>query len=384
MRTLGLVVVMGATGWAFVACGDDSGTTGSSGSGGASSSTSTSSSSTSTTSGPTSGPASSSSDTSGPTSTSTGDGGDVTQGTSQAVGPGGSGGAGSTGTEATGGGTGTGGAPACSDLPAGPFEPVLFTDVLDGSEDIALDGLGNLAGKNGTDMVLVDADGVTTEILAQDIPSAFGTRFDGDGNLIVALPNQGRVVSISPGGAVEDLAEGLSGPNGIHVSSDGRIWVTELPAGRIQTIVPGEPPVQFIGDGVAATVNGVFVDEARGIVFFTNYSAGQVRRVDLDQPGDPVLVASVDGALFDGLTMDACGNVYAVDQGNARVYRIFTDAAGDAIGDPELVAALPTGVANAQFGRGPGFSPTTLYMAGTPGSVYAIDLGVEGAPQVGP
>lgn len=166
---------------------------------------------------------------------------------------------------------------------------------------------------------------------------------------------------------------------------DGTIWVTELPAGRIQTIAPGagygEP---FLPAGEADAVNGIFVDEDRGIVFFTNYAQGELWRVDVAATEEPTLVASIDGAALDGLTMDVCGNIYAVDQGNDRVFRVRTDADGDAVGDAELIAQLPSNVANAQFGRGAGFSPTTLYAAGNPGDVYAIDVGVVGAPQAGP
>jgi hypothetical protein len=46
----------------------------------------------------------------------------------------------------------------------------------------------------------------------------------------------------------------------------------------------------------------------------------------------------------------------------------------------ELLADFPKNVANAQFGAGAGFDASTLYAAGTPGSVYAVPLGVPGAP----
>jgi hypothetical protein len=62
------------------------------------------------------------------------------------------------------------------------------------------------------------------------------------------------------------------------------------------------------------------------------------------------------------------------------MYRIKLDASGAAVGEPELLAGFAKNVANAQFGSGPGFDPMTLYAVGTPGSIYAVPVGVPGAP----
>jgi len=347
-------------------CGDDT-TVGTGGAGGATSSSDASSNASSSVSG------------SGSPQGTGGDGGSGDGGNAETTG--GTGGAGGDGT----GGTGGEAAFDCDDLPAGPFEPTLFYDGFDGSEDIAFDGLGHLAGKQGAALILVDAELNETVLFDDDLSDAFGTRFAPDGSIVVALPGVGEVVKIDVDGSANVLADDFSGPNGIHITMDGTVWVTELPAGRIQTIAPGagfgEP---FLPAGEAPAANGVYVDEDRGIVFYTNYSAGEVWRVDVDGATDPQQVASVDGAALDGLTMDVCGNIYAVDQGNSVVYRVRTDASGDLVGEPERIADLPTGVANAQFGRGSGFSSTTLYAAGSPGDVYAIEVGVAGAPQAGP
>ena len=47
---------------------------------------------------------------------------------------------------------------------------------------------------------------------------------------------------------------------------------------------------------------------------------------------------------------------------------------------PELLASFPENVANAQFGLGTGFDVNTLYAVGNPGNVYAVPLGIPGAP----
>jgi hypothetical protein len=79
------------------------------------------------------------------------------------------------------------------------------------------------------------------------------------------------------------------------------------------------------------------------------------------------------------MVMDACGNLYVVDQGGSRLYRIELDASGAAVSDAQLLATFPQNVANAQFGSGDGFDETALYASGVPGVVYKVVVGVPGA-----
>jgi hypothetical protein len=78
--------------------------------------------------------------------------------------------------------------------------------------------------------------------------------------------------------------------------------------------------------------------------------------------------------------MDACGHLYVVDQGKSDLYRVKLDAAGAAAGAQELMASFPQNVANAQFGSGAGWDAKSLYVAGNPGVVYELAVGVGGAP----
>jgi hypothetical protein len=51
------------------------------------------------------------------------------------------------------------------------------------------------------------------------------------------------------------------------------------------------------------------------------------------------------------MVLDACGNVYVVDQGASKLYRVRLDEAGVATQAPELLATFPTNVANAPLRR---------------------------------
>jgi len=104
--------------------------------------------------------------------------------------------------------------------------------------------------------------------------------------------------------------------------------------------------------------------------------------VPIEPDGSPGTVSEVTtiGGAPDGLTVDACGHLYVVDQQNSRLYRIRLTTGGNAVGTPTLLADFPTGVTNAQFGRGPGFSETATYASGNSGTVYRLEIGVPGAP----
>lgn len=276
-------------------------------------------------------------------------------------------------------GTTTGGI-GCEGLPAGPFTPEVVTDVFGGSEDLAFDGLGYLAAKAGDAVLLVDA-ALSPTTLATPVPKAYGLRFMVGGDLAVALPDDGKILRITRLGVITDLATGLGGPNGLFPGLDGSLWVTEFAGARVSRIRP-DLTTEIIVQGAEATAaNGIVHDIVRQRLFFTNYASGRIASVDVPEggtPGTPIEVVTLQGRP-DGLALDACGHLYAVDQQNSRLYRIWLDPAGVALGEPELLADHPTNVANAQFGRGVGFDPLSIYTAGNPGVIYRIPVGVAGA-----
>jgi sugar lactone lactonase YvrE len=272
----------------------------------------------------------------------------------------------------------------CATLKPGPFTPASIGQLFQGSEDLAFDGKGNIAGKKGNNLILVNAQGSTT--LAALPGQTYGVRFHQDGKLIAAIPGQGKLVTISPAGVVKDLLTGLGGPNGVYVDLDKNIWVTEFNGSKVDRLSPdGTKTVFASGTQLAQAANGVVIDASKKILFYSEYAKGKINRMASDQPNSTVTnVATITGAALDGMVLDSCGNVYAVDQGSSKLYRVRIDANGNAAQAPELLAQFPTNVANAQFGAGPGFDPKKLYVTGNPGTVYTIDLGITGAPVAQP
>jgi len=300
-----------------------------------------------------------------------GNGGESVGGGGQGGGVGGS----AQGGSAQGGSAQGGSAPLCTGLPTGEVASLEFFDGFNGSEDAAFDGTGGLVAKNGSSLERVDAAKAVTTV-APLTSAAYGLRFNSAGDLFVALPQAGKIVKVT-GGQVTDFKTGLSGPNGVHVDSAGNIWVTEFGGGRVIKLDPNGDSTTIASQ--LNSPNGVVLDETRNLLFFTGYSQGRLFKTDPAGGAEPIEVAQIGGAALDGLTLDACGNVYAVDQGNSRVYRLDLDADANLVGEPVMLAELPQNVANVQFGVGPGWNTTSLYAAGNPGVVYEIPVGV-GAP----
>ena len=270
----------------------------------------------------------------------------------------------------------------CSSIPAGPFtaEVQFMPAVFSGSEDLAFDGSGSLTAKNGDSVRVVDASGAEVA-LHTDMGPAYGLRYRNNGDVLIAHFMSGNIVQIDPAGRRSNFATGYGGVNGIYPDLEDRVWLTDFSVvGRInadgsyQDIVTGSD---------AAAANGIVYDPDRGFAFFTNYGQGRIRKVAIDDAGEPGAVSEVaviGGTSPDGLSLDICGNLYVVDQGGSRLYRVMLDANAEALGEAEnLLDGGIQNIANAQFGRGGDFDELSLYAAGTPGVVYRVEVGVPGA-----
>lgn len=286
------------------------------------------------------------------------------------------------------GGAGAGPTGECAELAAGPIEPTRITDVFSGSEDFAFNGQGHIVAKQGPNLIRYDATGQTSNFAS--LPgTVLGLKYRPDGTLVAALPDRGTVVKIQPTGQVDRYVEGLSTPNGLSVDADGNVWATETAGNRVVRLNPDATVDEIAGgEPEVSQPNGIVFDPARRVVFYTNAAAGEIRRIDLaardEEPARPALVTTVASAALDGLVLDSCGHLYAVDGKHRGLYRVRLDAGGAALGEPELLASFPTSVANAQFGSGPGFNRRTLYVGGVAGSIYAVALDIGGAPVPAP
>lgn len=275
---------------------------------------------------------------------------------------------------------------ACSNLASGPFTPGELGTIFNGSEDFTFDGAGSIVSRRGQAVVAVNAESQSVRTLGNIASSSWGIRYQANGDLLVASPQQNKIFRLAPDGTVSDFLTGLSGPNGIYVAHDGNVFLAEF-GGRVSKIAPdGTKQVYAQGASFAQGADGIVVDEDKGIVFYDEYQKGKINRIAVDAaPGTaPVAVATIPGAALDGMLLDECGNILVLDNGRSRLFRVRTDVQGNAVGDAELLATFPKNVAAANFGAGPGFDAKTLYVTGNPGVVYTLQLGVGGKNVVHP
>ena len=264
-------------------------------------------------------------------------------------------------------------------LPTPPLSASTFTTGLMDANDLVFDGAGHLLAKNGDDIVSVDSD-EQSQLFATVPGYSYGLRLRANGDAVIALPITDVVAQVAEGGMATNLATGLGLPNLIHVDSDDRVWFTDPGQSAVLRIETDGTVAPIVTGAGASSAGGIVLDEARAILWFTHGTAGQLRFAPIDDAGDAgkVEILTTIAGRLGGLALDACGNLYGIDDENARLYRFALDEAGALIGDAEELVTFANGVYSAQFGRGEGFSETSLYAVGPPGTVFVVDVGVPG------
>lgn len=300
-----------------------------------------------------------------------------------------------TGDDSSGEGTTTGPIGGCDDLPAPPFTitplgnvfPQPFAGI--GSEDIAMTGNGTFIGLSGNELLEADADGNTSDFYAPVSAPLFGLRFTGAGDLLGVNSNTENI-DVFDGVSQEIYADtAFNFGNGIYPDNAGSVWATDFGGNAIYKVNP-DLTVDLVSD-TTMQPNGIFFDEDRGLLFWSRYGTGELHAIPIDDMGEPgadMLVTDLVGQT-DGITMDACGHIYAVDQAGGggmnpcRVDRVHLEPDGSlaAEGVVEIAGGgdLGNGCSNAQFGYGFGDeNDQSLFVTGVLGNIYVIDVGVEG------
>ena len=203
---------------------------------------------------------------------------------------------------------------------------------------------------SGTDRVrTITPAGTPLAIIDATRTSPRGMAVDPDGNfLLVEQTGGGRLVRITPAGVVSVVATGLGTPYGVAVDKGGQIFVTSSTAndGRLFSISPGGAVVEISSDGSRAYFGVVVDPNDRSIVFAADDTDDVVddRLIRVSQTGASLGTVIIFGAGDDprGVAADESGRFTTCLAGANHVVRVNGDG-----GSPTMITADP--LFNLQF-----------------------------------
>lgn len=223
----------------------------------------------------------------------------------------------------------------CSQVPTKP----LSVEELQGPRayhDVAFDKAGNLIGNNNGDLLKTSLGG-KPKILLAGIGTVEGMDSLPNGDLLVVATTDDEfttsLLRVTPEGGQEQIASFDFGAYGVRIGPEGSAYVAAGDAlyrvdlaTKNKKVVPTQfevwsPRVMDYSPDKKKLYVGTLAFEGEG---------GTVYVFDLDENylpvGNPKLFATkVGGGYHDGLSVDACGNVFVADFTETALYRITPD-----------------------------------------------------------
>lgn len=243
-------------------------------------------------------------------------------------------------------------------------------------EDFHFSADGRWVGSTGGHLQAT-AWGGGSEILAPGVGDARGTRYLPDGTVVLAHLDNGTLIRADPAtGSSWVVRAGLTFPNGIAIGVDGMVYLATT--GEILRIDPDDGATEVVAAIANRSFDGLSFSPDFTRLYF-NEEIGRIHFVDFDEngvPGNPVQAVDLPigfASLLDGMTVDACGNLYATEMAG-KVWRITPT------GDIDIAIDLPPGFIPAlNFGPGEGgFERDHLYVQDFIGRMFDVPVGIPG------
>lgn len=271
-------------------------------------------------------------------------------------------------------------AEACLNLPDAPLAiaPVLQAR---GYHDVAPDFGGRIVGFDGAALISADHAG-NAQLFAGGLQGAEGMDWLPDQSLVVAAP--AGLVRVFPNGAQVVIAPDVHA-YGVTVGPDGLVYAADN-GSTIWRVDPDTLEASIYWTNAQSTSfapRTIAFDPDRSLMYVGAFG-DKVYSMAIDRDLTPLAAPRVlsgvggPGAFLDGLTVDACGNLYMPKYELSALFRISPD------GDARLYHQWDRGQYGhgLEWGRGFGDFPTdTLYFPQpyNGNTVLEMRVGVEGA-----
>lgn len=236
---------------------------------------------------------------------------------------------------------------------------------------------GNLVGKNQAGNVRLISPNVSN--------ATSGTRVLASGDWVVNDVWAGVVQRIdATTGAKSVLVSGLVYPNGLEIDGYDQVYVADQTQGIVVQVDANTGYAQQVASGLK-NPNGVILSPDGSILYVGSFGGGAVYAIDRIAPGlwdTPRKILQTNGSDggFDGIHVDACGNVYITEYIHGNVWRITPDGQ-----QKDKMVTLPSSwIPNMRWGSSfGGWDPDLLYVADrTEGRLFALDVGIPGKKHV--
>lgn len=280
----------------------------------------------------------------------------------------------------------------CAALPPGPFE--LAPSAGTATKDLAFDGEGNLVGSDSTTIFKTAHDG-QHDAIAENVSACSGIRYLPNGKLVFAEEFDGRLVVLDEDGEHE-LSSALHSPYGLAVDLDGLVYVADPPMNRVKRVDPSTFEEEVVVEDLYHAAALAFdVGYDRLFIATSGETDDAIYYIDIGADGTPgeleIFATGVGQGWHVGLAVDACGNLYVVEQHcddvlwRSCVHRVSPEGVVEDAPIAELegeddVTLLLGGI---EWGSGiGGWEANALYLGELmEDAVYRLDLGVPSKPK---
>jgi sugar lactone lactonase YvrE len=271
----------------------------------------------------------------------------------------------------------------CTTLPPLPVEYETLQDFTR-AEDFDFDGLGRHVSIQGRDLIATTYEGQVSLISPNVGFSTAGTRVLPSGDFVVADSGVGGLILIDGDtGGQQVVASNFTYPNGVEVDRQNRAYVADQTQGNVRMVDVYTGEQGIIASGLN-NPNGVILSPDEQTLYVGSFGGGMIYAIDrlgdLEWADKRILYEVGLNGGFDGINVDACGNVYITEYTTGRIYRVTPDGE-----QARMVVDLPSGwIPNMRWGHDiGGWRSDVLYVSDrNQGRLFALEMGIAGKKHV--